>query len=789
MEKINYRYGHMTIPGGGYVTGFCYHPAKSGILYCRTDIGGAYRYDYNASRWISLMDGVTHTKPDEAYVNAIALDPDFPERLYLACGLNARKNPPNGLLAVSEDYGSSFTYHEIPCPVHGNLPGRGTGSRLAVDPNNSDILYFASQRGGLLRSFNRGKDWEFISINTDSRSNERNCTFIWVCPLACADGHSQVLVLGTSGADNVTAAGYGRKHRGHSLYVSYDAGDNWQKLPMPTDDREYDMAICGLVAHRYDYDGKFLYVTLSASDKRNISGLEGYSCDSGDACAGKIIRYPINPDGELGDYEDITPCGTEYGYGKDRINECGFGGICSTPQVPGLLAATTLCENRGDIVFISRDYGDSWEVNLHGLEIGNMTFKTSYMQPQFNGGASLIHWLSDIKINPFDADDVIFNTGTGAFGTYDFTAAESHWSDRCEGIEETVHINVYSPHEGDVIAIDTVGDLGGFAFTATDSECVNSFANENGDRYITCVNADYPDSNPNLVAVTARGNWAGLTMGGVILSEDQCRTFRHIDLPFGLNDYTDRLLKRIAGVNSNSGWVALGAGGQRMVWSLADLIFLPKKSVLVSDNLGQNFEHAHFYGLSGEKITAGHAKVFADRVNPDMFYAFDTTREIYISTDGGHNFYQREVPDYVPEYKLSLIDTADRNSICPEHGKSGTFYIPLGPDGIWRIKYDIDSDSLTYSRITDEGIFYKIGLGIGKDKDYLHGIKSVYAAATIDGIYGFYRSDDECRSWIRINDDKHMFGVIDCICGDARTFGRFYIATGSRGLVYGEECN
>ena len=68
----------------------------------------------------------------------------------------------------------------------------------------------------------------------------------------------------------------------------------------------------------------------------------------------KYSATPVDQSGHLGSYNDITPCGGPYSYSRDRANECGFGGICSSPQVPGLLAASTLSEKRGDIVFISR---------------------------------------------------------------------------------------------------------------------------------------------------------------------------------------------------------------------------------------------------------------------------------------------------------------------------------------------------------------------------------------------------------------------------------------------------
>ena len=48
MQTVPYRYRHMPIGGGGYVTGFFFHPNDPRTLYCRTDIGGVYRFDYDA---------------------------------------------------------------------------------------------------------------------------------------------------------------------------------------------------------------------------------------------------------------------------------------------------------------------------------------------------------------------------------------------------------------------------------------------------------------------------------------------------------------------------------------------------------------------------------------------------------------------------------------------------------------------------------------------------------------------------------------------------------------------
>ena len=45
-KAIPYRYRHMPIGGGGYVTGFYFHPTDPHVMYCRTDIGGMYRFGH-----------------------------------------------------------------------------------------------------------------------------------------------------------------------------------------------------------------------------------------------------------------------------------------------------------------------------------------------------------------------------------------------------------------------------------------------------------------------------------------------------------------------------------------------------------------------------------------------------------------------------------------------------------------------------------------------------------------------------------------------------------------------
>ena len=785
MKKTAYKYSNLPIPGGGYVTGFLFHPVKKDILYIRTDIGGSYRFDYDSQKWTSLNESVTMADLSETYPIALAIDPEKPEMLYAASGTNHSKDEngnPWGKLSLSQDYGKSFIHRKIPFYVHGNKNGRGTGSRLVRDASAPDTLYFASQKDGLLRTRDLGITWELLETG-----GERYMTFVWCSPCG------KTLIAGTAGV----LTGNDRL-RGHSLYISYDGGGNFEKMPMPESREIPGSKWSGYVAHRYDYDGKYFYCTLVNTGKRSYVTDMGYSCDSGDVIGGRIIRYAFDEKGCIKDYEDITPCLEADDVGihekvKEEVRDYGYGGISSCLKMPGLLAASTLCRDQGDMVFISRDYGQSWQVALFDLSIGNMSFNAPYMKPAYNGGHSLIHWLSDIKINPFCPDEVWFNTGTGVFTGRDFTKEDRYFQDCSKGIEETVHLNVYGTIDGPVKVLDILGDLGGFAFTKLDAPCENSFADSQGNRYITCINADFSDCHPELVVVTPRGNWKGKTKGGLIVSRDYGQSFERLPLPYGISSYLDERFRAIECPNVNSGWAALSADGKAIVYGVAEGIDLYAKGVITSLDGGRSFEKTRIFDKDGIEITdkEEHIKIFSDRVDPERFYGFGDGLSLFVSKDKGKRFDQVSEIMFPKDLCLGLIDCANKTEIRGESGKKGVFYAALGTYGLYKAAFpDLGegNNAPVLRRLSgDKDIVYRIGLGLlFPGSDYLKDDKALYICGVIDGIYGFFRSFDDGKNWEKINDDTAQFGDINSIDGDCRCFGRFYIATGSFGLKYGE---
>ena len=778
INNIPYEYHNLQIPGGGYVTGFQFHPTEPGLLYLRTDIGGCYRHDAKEDKWVSLVNHVTHFDTSESFPLAIALDPKDPDIIYVASGLGRETCGifPNGYFTMSKDRGEHFeVVSQFPCHVHGNNVGRGSGSRLVVDPSNSDRIYFASMEGGLLVSNDRGKTWEMLEVKTGDKNVEMNIAYVWVSP----DG--KTLVASADGMSNFDEA---KNERGHCLYISHDEGKTFSELEEPAPKASPVVRVNGYVGLRYAFDGKYFYTTMNETGVNSY--IIGYSCECGSVKEGRVVRYPVDENYNFGAMEDITPVIPELGADGD-FNNLGFGGIGTTAQVPGYVILGIINCDEGDGILASKDYGKTWEIKLHGLDIGNLHFNASYMKPEYNGGHSLIHWQTDVKIDPFNPDVAYFNTGTGVFRSENLQQDNWSWSDHCTGIEETVHLNVYAPAKGDIIALDAVGDLGGFVFTQVENPCENSFANENNDRYITSINCDYPDEIPNVFVATPRGNWTGKSKGGVVYSEDAGKTLRHCEQPRGLSEKIDKLIDLIECPNANSGWVTISPDGMKLVWSVADGQNLPSDAVVYSEDKGYSWKQSTFTSLEGTEPVK-EIKTFFDRVDNDLVYGFGEQGRLFVSKDGGATFFEKEAPIGFPKLDLAGIDASLDVEIKGVAGEVGKFIMAMNVEGLHMLTYDKDQDIFIDTKLSkEEDDFFCVGLGIGKgETEYINSKKkALYVCAIIDGVYGFFRSFDFGKTYEKINDESQMFGEIKSIDADKRVFGRYFIATGTVGLKYG----
>ena len=113
------------------MTGIVFHPRQKNLMYARTDVGGAYRWEASSNEWIPITDWIGAADGNLTGIESLALDPADPDRVYLAAG--TYEGGPAAILR-SADQGRTFQRTDVPFRMGGNELGRFNGERLAVDP-------------------------------------------------------------------------------------------------------------------------------------------------------------------------------------------------------------------------------------------------------------------------------------------------------------------------------------------------------------------------------------------------------------------------------------------------------------------------------------------------------------------------------------------------------------------------------------------------------------------------------------------------------------------------------
>jgi xyloglucan-specific exo-beta-1,4-glucanase len=94
----------LNIAGGGFVSGII---TGDDQMYARTDVGGAYRYDYEQKKWVQLLGFLNDADRGFLSVDAMCVDPNDDDTLYLLCGC-AYFSDARTVIFRSHDAGETF---------------------------------------------------------------------------------------------------------------------------------------------------------------------------------------------------------------------------------------------------------------------------------------------------------------------------------------------------------------------------------------------------------------------------------------------------------------------------------------------------------------------------------------------------------------------------------------------------------------------------------------------------------------------------------------------------------
>ena len=719
----------MKFGGGGYVTGLVFHPTTANLLYARTDIGGAYRWNAATSSWTPITDGLGFGAAESRFhgIESIAVDPNNDQLVYMATGMYTFEG--NGRLYISSDRGDHWTHVDLPFPLGGNNPGRAMGERLVVDPNKPSTLFYGSRTAGLWKSTDSGQTWtQVASLSTTRMTSDQigaasGGMGIGVVVLDTgtkASGSATQTLYAAVSPDYVSVAGLGS-----SLYKSTDGGSSWTAVTTPV--AGYHIPHIARAA-----DGVFYVV---------------FTKDAGPGAGGPGRLYKF--DGStwtLLKSEDPNG-GTNFGLGGVSVQGSG-----ATTRIALGVTNSWGNWNGQQIVQLSDDAGRNWR------EIEAQT-----------PGETASGWVDDVEIDPSNRDHILHVHGGGVIETRNASAASPTWKGSVDGIEEIAVQSIVTPPAGaSYLLVNSSGDVGTWVHTdLTKAPTLNP-----GTGWSNASAADVAWSDPNYIAGFARINASGIGTG--YWSGDGGRSWaKFATLPPGSTASPD-----------GSSSIAVTARNKA--------VFAPSDSVpsYTTDN-GASWAATNLPALAAVGWNRGY-RLVADRQNANKVYAYDSggawwasPGKVYVSTDGGHSFTLSSgsvsanlAPNGWWTTSMAVNPNAEGDLWLAD---GNALYHSVNSGASWT---RLNAFASVFSGNAWPDLQGASAVALGKAKVGAPYSAAVYVVGTINGVWGVYRSDDGGATWARHNDDAHQFGGIGVLAADQSVYGRIYVSGTGRGLLY-----
>ncbi|WP_442950226.1 X2-like carbohydrate binding domain-containing protein [Paenibacillus sp. FSL P4-0081] len=736
----------VTGAGGGFVPGIIFNQTEPNLIYARTDIGGAYRWNQTSGSWTSISDAVGWVDWNKNGVDALATDPVNPDKVYMATGTYTNSWDDNGQIMRSSDRGNTWQTTPLPFKVGGNMPGRSAGERLVIDPNKNSILFFGARSGnGLWKSTDSGVTWSKVSSFPNVGTYIQNPTLDYGNDLVGLSWITFDKSTGTSG--NATQTIYvGVADTASSVYRSTDGGATWSALP--------GQPVGYLPHHGVLSSTGDLYITYS-------NGVGPY-----DGSKGEVWKWNKTS----GVWTNISPStGTDNWY--------GFGGLAVDAQHPDTVMVSSLNAWWPDeVIFRSTNGGATWSRIWDWGNYPERTYKFAMditAAPWLDHGVTStsldpspkLGWMmGDLEIDPFNSNRMMYGTGATIYGSNNLgawdTGGKVNISVMAKGVEETAVLGLISPPAGAHL-ITALGDVSGFRYDDVTAAPVKF---QTSPSWATTTGIDYAELSPAyVVRVGGADKEKSPSMKSVGISNDGGTNW------YMPNAEPSNGTKTTAG----QGQVAVSASGNSILWSTSDI------GVYYSKSTGNSW-------TASSGVPAG-AKIASDRVNANKFYAF-YAGTFYVSTDGGATFTATGATGFPTNNVGNLQPNQAQISIKAMPGIEGDIWFAGGNTvenkyGLW---HSVNSGA-SFTKLANVDEADLIGFGkAAPGQSYM----ALYTVAQIDGVRGVFRSDNAGASWVRINDNAHQYAKINmAITGDPRIYGRVYLGTNGRGTLYADPVN
>lgn len=427
-NAAGYTWNQLPMGGGGFVTGIFPAKTQQGVVYARTDVGGAYRWDSGTSKWVGLMDWISQDDQGLMGIDSMAVDPKNAANVVMLGGTSYFSNGKTAIMR-STNYGQSWTVTDVTSQfkTHGNEYGRQSGERLAFDPGSSNILYVGTRYNGLFKSTNSGATWtRMTSLNVTTTSNNNGVNLVLPDPTSVVGGVAQRLIVGVSR--------YGSE--GPNLYRSDNAGQSFYAI---------NGAPGNLMPQRGAFDGQGnLYITWA-----NGAG-PGWISDTQPLNQGAVLKYNVNN----GSWTNVSPNGMTTPFSGVSVDATNANRVIVSTvgiywtQWNGSDGKPT----GGDRIFLTNNGGGSWTdlVATGTKATGGVDWSAD----------ATIHWAGTVVFDPFNGQTAWVTSGNGIFKSTNVGAAQPTWTFNVNGLEETAVNGIASVPGGPLIT--AIGDYDGF---------------------------------------------------------------------------------------------------------------------------------------------------------------------------------------------------------------------------------------------------------------------------------------------------------------------------------------
>lgn len=749
-----YTWQNAQIGGGGYVVDIVFNQGEKDLIYARTDMGGAYRFNSSTDKWIPLTDTIGFDDWNNLGCDSIAADPVDTNRVYIAAGTYTNNwTASNGCILRSEDKGDTWKVTKLPFKVGANMMGRSMGERLAVDPHSNNVLYMGTRSGnGLWKSTDYGVTWsrvtsftevgDYAPTNDDSTLYDNTLTgVVWVTfdPSSSQAGTPcQTIYVGV--ANKAKSGGAAE----NTIFYTTNGGATWSPLKgQPT---------AGYFPHHgvLSSDG-ILYITYS-------NGVGPYDGSKGD-----VWKYNT----KTAAWTQISPVPS-----SSEDNYFGYGGISLDAKNPGTLIVTTLNSWWPDAnIFRSTDGGTTWSrfwkwngypdrILNYTQDISVSPWLTFGKQPQPPEPSPKLGWMmGNISIDPFNPDRMFYSTGATVYMADNLTAIDRggkvNLTVKSLGIEQTAVLSLISPPSGSAHLVSGLGDVTGFVHNDLKAVPKMMMITPN---FSSTTSMDYAELNPTKYVRV--GNTDAGTASRIGISYDTGNNWSA-----GTNCWS-----AASNDSTGGGKVAMSADGNTILWAP------PGKTPSYSTTSGSSWTACT--GLPAD------AAIASDRVNPKKFYGFSGST-FYVSTNSGATF--TAAATGLPDPSSSPSPETTPVSFKAMPGMEGDIWLAGGSEGYDYGLWHSTNSGAAFTRVSSVEEADAVGFGMAAPgQSYM----ALYISAQVNGVRGIFRSDDAGASWVRINDDAHQYGRTNmCITGDPRIYGRVYLGTNGRGILYGDSLN